>query len=107
MPTVERTPLLSGVGKIAEPGESSAELFGRRRPQSNSWQPQDRWMGLMILSPLSREEEPAASGPTVLGSAEVSLEKVSLANGPVIVEVSDKQAQQIQDLHGGDAFPSQ
>ena len=106
MSTMEKPLPVAGAGKIAEPGESSAQFFGRRGPVSNRWQPQDRWLLLMLLPPLKDAEE-EFSPETLLGSDEVSLEKVSLTPGPAVIEITDEQAQQILDSHGEDAFPPQ
>jgi hypothetical protein len=104
----ERTSPIIGAGKVAEPGESSAQFFGRRRPLANTWQPQNRWLGLMLLPPLSEaEEEPGVSTETVMASSEVSLEKASLSSGPTVITISDEQARQIMDSSEEDAFPQQ
>lgn len=108
MPTMERQlPVASveGASGLAEPGEAGAYIFGRRRVEANFWQPQDRWLSQM-LSPLQSERQEEA-GPTVLASTEVSLERISLASGPAVIEITDEQAQQIMDSFGEDAYPPQ
>ena len=99
MPTVESTQPLPGTGVIAEPGEVGVDLFGSRQ-QTNAWQSQTPWVS-KLLAPPAIAEVP----PTVLSSGEVSLEKVSLTPGPVVLEVSDAEAKHIVDSHERDAFP--
>jgi hypothetical protein len=59
----------------------------------------------MLLQPQIEKQED--TGPTLLSSTEVSLERISLASGPAVIELTDEQAQHIVDAHGKDAFPPQ
>jgi hypothetical protein len=106
MPTTEQTPPTPSAGVIAEPAESSAILFGRRR-LTNAWHPQTQWVGLLLSPPLSEEEDLETATEQVLDHDEVSLEDVSLASGQVVINVTDEQADRLMELHEGDAFPPQ
>lgn len=106
MPTIERQPPAAAVeaarGQV-EPGQVGTYIFGRRRVESNFWQPQDRWLSQILAPPQSEEQEEA--GPTLLASSEVSMERVSLTPGLAVIELTDDEAQQIMDSHAEDAFP--
>jgi hypothetical protein len=108
MPTMEREPpvaAVEGTSGLAEPGQTGVSVFGRRRVEANIWQPQDPWLSQMLSPPQSERQE--ETGPTVLASTEVSLERISLSSGPTVIEITDEQAQQIIDSYGEDAYPPQ
>jgi len=96
---------VKGTSGQAEPGQiDAAEVFGRRRVQTNSWQPQD-YLFSLILSPPHREKK--EDGTVVLSTAEISMEKISLTPGPAVIELTDEEAKQIADSFGEDAYPQQ
>jgi hypothetical protein len=108
MPPMERqlpVAAVKGTSGLAEPGQTGADIFGRRRVEANFWQPQDPWLSQMLSPPQSERQEEA--GPTILASTEVSLERISLSSGPAVIEISDEQAQRIIDSYGEDAYPPQ
>jgi hypothetical protein len=96
---------VKGASGLAEPGQlDAAEIFGRRRVQTNSWQPQDHLFSLILSPPHSEKRE---DGTVVLSTAEISMERISLTPGPAVIELTDEEAKEIADSFGGDAFPQQ
>jgi len=90
---------------LVEPGLIDiAAMYGRRRIETNAWQPQDHLFSLILSPPHSEKKE---DGAIVLSTSEVSMEKISLSPGTAVIELTDAEAQQIADSFGEDAFPPQ
>jgi hypothetical protein len=90
---------------LAEPGLlDTAAIYGRRRVETNAWQPQDHIYSLILAPPHSEKKE---DGAIVLSTSEMSMEKVSLSSGAAVIELTDEEAQQIADSFGEDAYPPQ
>ena len=103
MPTMEQHSVEAARG-LVEPGQISARFLGRRKVDTNVWQPQDPWLSLVLAPPQSEKQE---EGTMVLSTSEVSMERISLAPGTAVIELTDDEAQQIIDSYGEDAFPPQ
>ncbi len=61
--------------------------------------------GLIADEPLGGEKNEPATEDTVLRSDEVTREAVSFARGPVVIKVTDEEAQQLLRFHGGTGPP--
>jgi hypothetical protein len=58
------------------------------------WKVQQGWIRVALASPVEKEEADATER-TILGTDEVSLERVSLSHGNVTLNLSDEQAERV------------
>jgi hypothetical protein len=100
MATIETNAVASLFGSYQSERELS-EGFGLHFPKgADLWRAGDAFASNALIRAFPNDEATSLFGETVLRSDEVTREAISFARRPVVIEVTDEQAQQLHQFQG-------